>query len=86
MTEEPCPPCARAHLEMLSEKWLDSKGKDLATEGLIIAQCFKMGVDCDVHMNELSRKLRDMQQSPREQHAEDFPEDARPEHSTEDSE
>lgn len=61
MTEEPdCPPCAEKHLKMLDEKWLESKGKDLAIEGKIIAQCFKMGIDCDIHMENLYGKMKEL--------------------------
>jgi hypothetical protein len=77
MTEENCAPCATAHLRKLDKKWIDSNGEDLATEGLILRQCFRMNIDCDDHMKELEKKLRDAQKSPRDKHAEDFPEDAR---------
>lgn len=52
-----CTPCARNHLDKLSKQWLDSNGEDLATEGMIIHQCFKMGIDPDEHMEELQERL-----------------------------
>ncbi len=77
MTEQICPPCAQKYLDNLDKKWLDSDGEDLATEGLILAQCFKMNIDCDEHMTELKTKLRNQQQTPKEQHEKDYPENAR---------
>lgn len=57
MTE--CQPCAQNYLDKLSEEWLESEGIDLATEGMIICQCFKMNIDPDIHMNKLEKKLKE---------------------------
>jgi hypothetical protein len=57
MTED-CKSCEQILLDQLDQKWLDSNGEDLATEGLILSQCFKMDIDPDEHMNELKEKLK----------------------------
>lgn len=53
-----CAPCAINYLDKLSEQWLDSNGEDLAAEGMIIHQCFKMDIDPDEHMKKLEEKLK----------------------------